>query len=250
MGLVAHRFAGAAISYEHVRQGWRSCHLFSVLLLISFLTASHPAASQTPVQINQNFNSQGPGPRSGPIYAVQTADAPRTGRKPVRCSRCCPISRSDRIPILPARQMAASGSPTTAAPGGCRSPTSRRRCRSAASALDPTDPTGKTIIAGIGVTDNGEYSQFNVRNGRGGAANRSALHHQRRRDMERTRRQHACRPKRRRRDGRGNTILAATFEVQRPTSATAGYGLFRSTDGGATFSAVSGAGGTGFQTPR
>jgi len=79
MGLVAHRFAGAAISYEHVRQGWRSCHLFSVLLLIAFLTASHPAASQTPVQINQNFNSQGPGPRSGPIYAVQTADAPPNG---------------------------------------------------------------------------------------------------------------------------------------------------------------------------
>ncbi|MFX4809852.1 hypothetical protein ABTC23_19730, partial [Acinetobacter baumannii] len=41
---------------------------------------------------------------------------------------------------------------------------------------------------------------------------------------------------------RGSTILAATFETQAPLSATAGYGLFRSTDGGVTFNMVSGAG--------
>jgi len=112
--------------------------------------------------------------------------------------------------------------------------------------LDPTDPTGKTIIAGIGVTDNGEYSQFNVRNGRGGAqtgllyttnarrATWSALGGSTLAGMSVV-------------DAleRGNTILAATFETQAAKSATAGYGLFRSTDGGATFSAVSGAGGTG-----
>ena len=44
---------------------------------------------------------------------------------------------------------------------------------------------------------------------------------------------------------RGSTILAATFETQNPRGATAGYGLFRSSDGGTTFTAVSGATGSG-----
>ena len=245
MGLVAHRFAGAAISYEHVRQGWRSCHLFSVLLLISFLTASHPAASQTPAQINQNFNSQGPGPRSGPIYAVQTADAPPNGTEAGAVQSVLPD-----FALGPNTYFA--GAPNggvwiTNNGGTTWTPlTDKQASLSIGSlSLDPTDPTGKTIIAGIGVTDNGEYSQFNVRNGRGGAqtgllyttnagATWSALGGSTLAGMSVV-------------DAlaRGNTILAATFETQAAKSATAGYGLFRSTDGGATFSAVSGAGGTG-----
>src|SRR5258706_8618880 len=98
-------------------------------------------------------------------------------------------------------------------------------------------------IAAIGVTDNGEYSQFNLNGGRGGpatgllfttngGASWSALGQNSAFAGESVVSAMA----------RGSTILAATFETQAPFSATAGYGLFRSTDGGATFSTVSGAG--------
>jgi hypothetical protein len=110
--------------------------------------------------------------------------------------------------------------------------------------LDPTDPTGKTIIAGIGITDNGEYSKFNLGNylGRGAAQTGllyatnggatwsslggSTLAGQSVIGVE----------------ARGSMILAATFEVQSATMSTAGYGLFRSMNGGATFTKVSGSG--------
>jgi photosystem II stability/assembly factor-like uncharacterized protein len=111
-------------------------------------------------------------------------------------------------------------------------------------ALDPTDPTGKTVIAGIGITSNGAWNNFNVSGaiGRGGA--RTGLLYST--------------------DGgdswsalgaasltgqsvigvaaAGKTVLAATFEETNPTqtnAATGAFGLYRSTNGG-PFGLVSG----------
>src|SRR5262249_33989100 len=115
-------------------------------------------------------------------------------------------------------------------------------------ALDPSDPTGKTLIAGIGITSNGAWNNFNVGGavGRGGA--RTGLLYST--------------------DGGnswsalgatsltaqsvigvaavGSTILAATFEELNTTQTNAAsgpYGLYRSVNGGQSFSLVSGSGG-------
>jgi hypothetical protein len=115
-------------------------------------------------------------------------------------------------------------------------------------ALDPSDPTGKTLIAGVGITSNGGWNNFNVSGaiGRGGA--RTGLLYST--------------------DGgdswsalgvasltgksvigvaaAGGTILAATFEEQNPTQTTAAsgaYGLYRISTSGQSLGLVSGSGG-------
>jgi autotransporter-associated beta strand protein len=190
----------------------------------------------------QTFISEGPGPRIGQIQNVQSGDAPPngTGAGAVQA-------------ILPDPALGANtyfvGSPNggvwiTTNGGTTWTPlTDKQSSLSIASlALDPTDPTGKTILAGIGATDNGEYSQFNLTHGQAGAltgllyttnggatwsnlggttlAGQSVV------GVE----------------ARGNVILAATFEDFQ-TSTTAGYGLFRSTNDGQTFTRVSGSNG-------
>jgi hypothetical protein len=110
-------------------------------------------------------------------------------------------------------------------------------------ALDPTDTTGKTVIAGVGITSNGAWDNFNTPfQGRGGqqtgllyttngGASWSAL------GGATLAGQSVIGAA-----ARGNTILAATFEEQATgTTQTGGgalYGLYRSIDGGANFSLV------------
>ena len=113
--------------------------------------------------------------------------------------------------------------------------------------MDSSDLTGKTLIAGTGLTDNGEYSQFNLPDpiGRGSyrdglilstdggntwnAVGRESLANQSISDAH----------------VRGLTILAATFEpfAINATSASSGsYGVYRSLNGGQSFSLLSGTG--------
>ncbi|MGA3307743.1 MAG: autotransporter domain-containing protein [Xanthobacteraceae bacterium] len=219
-----------------------NCWLISVaaqsiacLLLLSWIDVS---AAQT-------FVSEGPAPRFGPAYAVQSADASPNGTEAGAIQAILPD------PALGAQTMFA-GSPNggiwvTYNNGASWTPlTDKQASLSIASlALDPTDPTGKTIIAGVGITDNGEYSHFNLAEplGRGGAqtgilystnagATWSAL------GGTTLEGQSVIGV-----EARGSTILAATFEEQAATGSTAGYGLYRSTNGGATFSLVSGGSG-------
>jgi autotransporter-associated beta strand protein len=221
--------------------------VFGASLLIGIAATPHPASAQT--QINQTFNSQGPSPRVGPAYAVQSADASPNG------------SESGAVQtILPDFSLGANtyfaGTPNggiwvTANGGASWKPlTDNQASLSIGSlSLDPIDSSGKTIIAGIGITDNGEYSQFNLKGGRGGpatgllyttdgGANWRALGQNSAFAGESVVSAMA----------RGSTILAATFETQAPFKATAGYGLFRSTDGGTTFSMVSGGAVSGLPT--
>ena len=166
MTWVAYRLCEAGSVYARVRRH-RTC-LAGALLSIIMAAAIHPAAAQT--QVNQTFNSQGPSPRVGPSYAVQSADASPNG------------SESGAVQtILPDFALGANtyfaGTPnggiwiTTNGGTSWKPLTDNQASLSIGSlSLDPTDITGKTLIAGIGITDNGEYSQFNLNGGRGGPA--------------------------------------------------------------------------------
>jgi outer membrane autotransporter protein len=104
-------------------------------------------------------------------------------------------------------------------------------------ALDPTDPTGKTLIAGIGVTSNGVWDAFNAPGRAGAGGLRTGLLYTTDGGAVWSPLGGAAL------DGlsvigvaaRGNDILAATFEEQNPTDASPAYGLYRSTDGGKSF---------------
>jgi autotransporter-associated beta strand protein len=192
----------------------------------------------------QTFVSEGPGPRIGQIQNVQSGDATPNGTGAGAVQAILPdpalgvntyFVASPNGGVWVTNNAGVSWTPLT----------DKQSSLSIASlALDPTDPTGKTIIAGIGTTDNGDYSQFNLTQGRSGGALTGLLYTtnggatwsnlggttlagQSVIGVE----------------ARGNTILAATFEVQSATTNTAGYGLFRSTDDGVTFTRVSGTNG-------
>ncbi len=183
----------------------------------------------------QTFVSQGPGPGYGLVNAIGSADQSPYGTTAGAIQALLPD------PALGANTLFA-GSPNggiwvTNNFGTTWTPlTDNQGSLSIASlGLDPTDPSGKTIIASVGITDNGEYSQFNVGSyqGRGGAqtgllyttnggATWSTLGTTSAFAGESVIGVAA----------RGNTLLAATYGVQNATGPTATYGLFRSTDDG------------------
>jgi hypothetical protein len=242
MGLVAYRLIRADFAF----MVGAPLRRLGILLLPFMLAAPIPAMAQTPVQINQTFNSQGPAPRFGPANSVQSADASPNGTEAGAVQF-----------VLPDFALGANtyfaGTPNggiwiTSNGGTTWKPlTDNQASLSIGSlSLDPTDTSGKTIIAGIGITDNGGYSPPFVTVGRGGQRNGllytsdggatwSALGQNSAFAGESVVSAMA----------RGSTILAATFEPADAFTPTAGYGLFRSTNGGTTFTTVSGTAGTG-----
>ncbi|HEY7031916.1 MAG TPA: autotransporter-associated beta strand repeat-containing protein, partial [Thermomicrobiales bacterium] len=206
-----------------------------------------PGAGIAQVQVNQTFIPQGPSPKFGEISIVQSGDAPPNGTVGGA------VQAILLDPALGPQTMFIGGVNggiwRTSNGGASWTPlTDNQASLSIASlALDPTDPSGKTVIAGVGITSNGAWNNFNTGNefGRGGA--RTGLIYSS--------------------DGgnswsalgaasltgqsvigvaaAGSTILAATFEVQNTTQTTAAsgaYGLYRSVNGGLSFGLVSGAG--------
>ena len=195
--------------------------------------------------VAQTFVAQGPGPGFGLVNTIGSADQSPNGTTAGAIQAILPD------PALGAETLFA-GSPN----GGIwisnnfgttwTALTDHQASLSIASlGLDPTDSTGKTIIAGVGITDNGEYSQFNIGSyqGRGGA--QTGLLYTA--DAGATWRALSL-PAANANESvvgvaaRGNTLLAATYEVQNATGPTSTYGLFRSTDDGTTFTKISGAG--------
>src|SRR6185437_11394103 len=243
MGWVAYWFTSGALA----RRAWRRA--LAAFILSSLTAIPHPAAAQSQVQVNQTFIPQGPGPERGNYNWVGGADQSPNGTDAGAVQSVLPD------PALgPGTIFAASpngGVWVTTNNGATWAPlTSNQASQSISSlSIDPTDASGKTIIAGIGMTDNGEYSDFNLFNGRAGSLT-GLLYTTNGGQTWSALGQNSAFA-----GGsvvsamaRGNTILVATYEPTLPKSATAGYGLFLSTNGGTTFTDVSGAAGSGLPT--
>jgi hypothetical protein len=219
-----------------------SVRTLDYLLTAAALLAWSPAVAQ--VQVNQTFIPQGPSPKFGPIDTVQSGDAPPTNGTVAGAVQAILLD-----PALGSQTMfigSPNGGIWRTIDGGATwtALTNNQASLSIASlGLDPTDPTGKTLIAGVGITSNGGWDNFNNPGvtGRGGA--RTGLLYST--------------------DG-GNTwsamggasltgqsvigtaavgsiIVAATFEEHAPTQTTANgnlYGLYVSTNGGKDFNLV------------
>jgi autotransporter-associated beta strand protein len=226
----------AALLWSIMLGPWRGFVIVAALAL--------PTAAAAQVQVNQTFVPQGPSPKFGPIDLVQSADAPPNG------SVGGAVQAILLDPALGPQTMfvgGVNGGIWKTIDGGAtwKALTDNQASLSIASlALDPTDLSGKTVIAGIGITSNGAWNNFNVGGaiGRGGA--RTGVLYST--------------------DGgdtwsalgaasltgqsvigvaaAGQTILAATFEETNPrqTNAASGaFGLYRSANG-QPFSLVSG----------
>src|SRR5262245_17563461 len=205
-----------------------------------------PTAATAQLQINQNFVTQGPAPSFGPFSTVQSGDAPPNGNVagavgPVVAD---PLNANTLFVGTPA-----GGIWKTTNGGTTWTPlTDKQASLSIASlAYDPTDPNRNTLIAGTGLTANGTVCSTGpcfftgsggLRNGLlysndGGSTwtslGAAALGGQTVDAVA----------------ARGNVLLAGTFEESlfAPADQRRVGGLYRSADGGATFTLISGTGG-------
>jgi hypothetical protein len=205
-----------------------------------------PTAAAAQLQVNQNFITQGPAPIFGPTDFVGSADAPPNGNAtgaigPVIAD---PLN-ANRLFI----GTVGGGIWTTTNGGVTWTPlTDKQASLSIASlSLDPTDPSGKTLIAGTGLTANGSvcFSLSCFFTGTGGLQN--GLLYSNNGGSSWT--SLGAAPL----GGqtvdavaaRGNVLLAGTFEISGLGGNKNTGALYRSTNGGVTFTQISGAAGTG-----
>jgi hypothetical protein len=123
----------------HIPARAMRCALFAALLLA-------PSAAFAQVQINQTFVPQGPAPATNSNYGYTDSGA-------VQAVMPDPTLGPDTYFIG-----ATNGGIWVTTDGGksWKPLTDNQASLSIASlSLDPTDPTGKTLIAGIGITSNG-----------------------------------------------------------------------------------------------
>jgi outer membrane autotransporter protein len=209
---------------------------------------SLPSAAVAQTQVNQNFLPQGPAPSFGPTNTVQSGDAPPNGNVagavgPVVAD---PVNANTLYIGTPG-----GGVWRTTDGGATWTPlTEKQASLSIASlALDPTDAGRNTLIAGTGLTANGTVCPIGACFFTGSGGLRNGLLYST--------------------DGgttwtslgsvtlggqtvdavaaRGNVLVAGSFETSFAASAAQQRvgGLYRSADGGATFTLVSGAVGSG-----
>ena len=205
-----------------------------------------PTAAAAQLQVNQNFVGHGPAPSFGPINTVQSADAPPNGNV---AGAVGPVVADPGDVNTLYVGTPAGGIWKTINGGTTWTPlTDKQASLSIASlSLDPTDPTRRTLIAGTGLTANGTvcvtgacfftgsgglqngllFSQDggNTWTSLGAAtlANQSVVGV----------------------SARGSVMVAGTFEISGLGGDKNAGALFRSTNGGASFTQISGVGGTG-----
>jgi autotransporter-associated beta strand protein len=206
--------------------------------------------------VAQVFVPQGPAPSIGALDVVQSGDAASNGGTVTGAVQSILLDPA----LGPNTMFLASpngGIWSTSNGGATWMPlTDKQASLSIASlGLDPTDTSGKTLIAGIGLTSNGLWDAFNRANRAGSGGQQTGLLYSTNGGSTWTP-MGSTSPL----NGQsvigvaavGQTILAATFEPQAPdvatTSGGASYGLYRSVNGGTNFSAVSGALGSGLPT--
>ena len=169
MGLVAYCVDEAALRSLFRRASAASSvggfKLFLSVLLTGHIAGADPAGAQTfqspqgrsLSQINQSFSSQGPAPEIGNVNSIGSTNGGVIG------SDAGAVQAVLLDPALGAGTIFA-GSPNggiwkSTNNGTTWTPlTDNQASLSIGSlSLDPNDPTGKTVIAGIGLTDNGFY---------------------------------------------------------------------------------------------
>jgi hypothetical protein len=204
-----------------------------------------PSAAVSQVQVNQNFVTQGPAPAFGPTGVSRSADAPPDGNV---TGAIGPVIAD---PLNPNRFFIGTvggGIWTTTNGGANWTPLTDKQATLSISSLtfDPTDPNRNTLIAGTGLTANGTVCSEGPCFFCQAACGMDCYT----RRMAATRGPHS---------GpqpwggqtvdavaaRGNVLLAGTFEESLFASAAQRRvgGLYRSADGGVTFTLVSGTGG-------
>jgi hypothetical protein len=217
-----------------------------VLSLASFLLSTTAFAQ---LQVNQGFLLQGPSPSIGIPGLVQSADFTPAAALGSNAGAIGPIV-TDPVNANTYYVGAVNGGVWKTTDGGNSwTPlTNKQASLSIASlSLDPTDATHNTLIAGTGLTSNGTAcpgsacffsGSGGLQNGllysRDGGASWSPL------GVATFAGQSVVGVQ-----ARGNTIVAGTFEISGLGGDKNAGGLFRSTNGGATFTVISGAAGTG-----
>jgi len=202
-------------------------------------------AQGAPVQYGSVFNSEGPGPSTGPSAVIQGNDNPPNGS----AAGAIQAIAADPSRLGTIYAGAGNGGIWKTTDGGTNwvPLIDQKASLSIASlAFDPTDSTHQTPVAGTGVTSNGAFASTSLS---GTPANygglQNGLLYSRNGGTTWTQLGAATL------SGEsvvgvaalGTTILAATFEPRVSTTFTGG--LYRSIDSGATFEAVSGVPGPG-----
>lgn len=204
-----------------------------------------PAAAVAQVQINQNFVEQGPAPSVGEFLIVGSADGSPGGPPDPRIGTVAGDVQAILLDPLLGPDTMFVGSPnggiwrTTNGGANWTPLTDNYASLSIASlALDTTDHTGNTLVAGIGITSSGIFDLFNRRDGGGSGGLRTGVlystdggGHWTALGSTELKDQSVIGVA-----ARGSTIMAATFEVGNPTQTTTdhghAYGLYISTNGG------------------
>lgn len=213
----------------------------------------------------QSFVPAGPGTEVGPSAVMNGADLPQPGQPtnvaPYYATQSGAIQALAFDPANSNTLLAASpnGGVFKSTDGGQTwTPTTDQQASLSMASLsfDSTDPTGNTVIGGIGLTSSGATYGLNpyFQRSRGGAAYGLILSN----DAGSTWTRIASGPATGLPElnfqgvsARGNTIMAAAFNEEGGWAygnVENGSGLYRSTDGGKTFSLVSGAAGSGLPT--